>query len=224
MKECSIVNKLTKLILVTLLTLLIVSTASAATLKVPSQYKTIQKAVNAANDGDTIQVVNGKYQEVVTVKDKSLKIYGRTQGGKYKYYPQVQGINLRSGGVINGFAFTKSGVSLSKVGENTIRNNYFLKKGVNVVGETCSDNTIMNNQFFNCGISLSETYENIVKGNTINSADVGLGVYKGADATITGNTFSKCKVGYKGYYVPANLKKNNKFIKNKKDIVEDPNL
>lgn len=217
-------KKLTKLILVTLVTLLIASTASAATLKVPSQYKTIQKAVNAANDGDTIQVANGKYQEVVTVKGKYLNIYGRTQGGKYKYYPQVQGINLRSGGVINGFTFTKSGVSLSKVGENTIRNNYFLKKGVNVVGETCSYNTIMNNQFFNCGISLSETYENTIKGNTINSADVGLGVYKGADAMITGNTFSKCKVGYKGYYVPADLKKNNKFIKNKKNIVVDLNL
>lgn len=217
-------RKLTKLVLVTLLTLLIASTASAATLKVPSQYKTIQKAVNAANDGDTIQVANGKYLEVVTVKDKYLKIYGRTAGGKYKYYPQVQGINLQSGGVINGFVFTKSGVSLSEVGENTIRNNYFLKRGVNVVGETCSSNTIMNNQFFNCGISLSETYENIVKGNTINSADVGLGVYQGADATITGNTFSKCKVGYKGYYVPDDLKKNNKFIKNKKDIVEDQNL
>lgn len=56
------------------------STASAAsTLFVPTQYATIQAAVDAANDGDTIKVRPGTYVEQVSI-DKDLTVTGAGAG------------------------------------------------------------------------------------------------------------------------------------------------
>ena len=44
------------------------SVASADTLKVPQQFETIQAAVDAANDGDTIAVARGVYNENVVLE------------------------------------------------------------------------------------------------------------------------------------------------------------
>ena len=53
--------------------------ASAATLQVPSEYGTVEAAVTAAADGDTIVVASnydGSGQAVVVVSEKSLRIEG----------------------------------------------------------------------------------------------------------------------------------------------------
>lgn len=55
--------------------LLLVPTALAADLYVPSQYPTIQAAINAATDGDTIHVAAGTYNESVTIS-KSVRLLG----------------------------------------------------------------------------------------------------------------------------------------------------
>lgn len=47
---------------------------SAATRSVPSQYSTIQAAVNAAASGDIIQIAAGNYNEAVTVPSSKSKI------------------------------------------------------------------------------------------------------------------------------------------------------
>ncbi|MFM9096926.1 MAG: hypothetical protein ACKOQW_01340, partial [Phycisphaerales bacterium] len=49
------------------------ATASeAADLLVPSQYSSIQAAVNAAVNGDRVVLAPGTYNEQVTVSDKSI--------------------------------------------------------------------------------------------------------------------------------------------------------
>jgi parallel beta-helix repeat protein len=52
--------------------------AAAATRKVPQQYLTIQEAVDAAENGDTIKVTGGPYRENVVIGGKvGLKFIGR---------------------------------------------------------------------------------------------------------------------------------------------------
>jgi len=68
---------------VTVLALAIAIPALAATRSVPSQYSTIQAAVNAAASGDTISIANGTYNEQVTIPSSKSKLtlIGASQTG-----------------------------------------------------------------------------------------------------------------------------------------------
>ncbi len=61
----------------------IASSALAATRSVPSQYSTIQAAVNAAVSGDTISIADGIYNEQVTIPStkSNIRLIGATQTG-----------------------------------------------------------------------------------------------------------------------------------------------
>lgn len=50
--------------------------AAAAVLKVPQQYATIQAAVDAAQEGDTVRVAAGNYPERVRITDKAIALDG----------------------------------------------------------------------------------------------------------------------------------------------------
>ena len=50
--------------------------AEAAVLKVPQQYSTIQAAVNAAQEGDTVRVAAGTYAERVFILGKAITLAG----------------------------------------------------------------------------------------------------------------------------------------------------
>lgn len=205
--------------------MLLCSTATAATLTVPTQYKTIQKAVNSAHDGDTIYVKSGTYKELVTIKDKSLSFQGEKIGNTYKY-PKVYGFQagwtdtqLGSIDSINGFTITRDGVDLGECGSCTIRNNYFTNCGVCLLGQTVSNNIVMNNKFsgnYNYyGIIMRESYDNTITGNTFTKADNGIYFSWGSTCKkITGNTFSGCKIAFHCDYIPkcliGNTYKNNK--------------
>jgi pectinesterase len=66
-----------------LLSLALGCQAIAATRSVPSQYSTIQAAINAAAAGDTINIANGTYNEQITIPSSKTKlnIVGASQSG-----------------------------------------------------------------------------------------------------------------------------------------------
>ena len=219
-----------KIIILVLSLVLLASLASAATINVPSQYKTIQKAVNAAKSGDTIYVAAGTYKEKVLVNDKDLIFQGQKVGNTYKY-PTVYGFQFSGSadsktgsGDINGFKITKYGVSYDygMPGSNTIRNNYFYNCGIEFTGFPCSGNIVMNNKFSGnydyVGIDLYESQGNIIKGNTFYKSKIGLILGDSSTCTsCTKNTFSSCKIGVQCYGVPDSLI-GNIYKGNKKNI------
>ncbi len=75
--------KLPRLIAALAAVALFATALSAATRSVPSQYSTIQAAVNAAASGDTIAIANGTYNEAVTIPSgkNNLKLVGASQTG-----------------------------------------------------------------------------------------------------------------------------------------------
>ncbi len=222
MKTNNKLHQLTLSLLTLVLILIVVSSAaSAAALKVgpKEKYKTIQKAVNAAKNGDTIKVAYGTYKEDVKI-DKTLYIYGTK-------YPKVDGFNYWGGssGTINGFSIQKYGVSASYDGgyPTIIRNNYFYNCGVSFIGHLMDNAIIMNNQIIGGTIYLNDCTDQTITGNTISKSKVGLYLGDmGADPTVTKNTFKNCQYGV---YIwtdnnPGKLKKfsGNKYVNNKVNI------
>lgn len=205
-----------KLLATLLIFVFLVSTASAATLTVPTKYKTIQKAVDAAKEGDTIYVNAGTYKEIVTVNDKRLSFQGQKVGSTYKY-PKVYGFKVswaddQFGSIdsINGFAITKYGIEIKDCGATTIRNNYFYNCGIRLLGHTVCDNIVINNKFTGnydyTGVAMCESYDNSIIGNTFTKANDGIATSYGSTCkTITKNTFSGCKIGFHCDYVPTCL-------------------
>ncbi len=86
--------------------------ATPKTIKVPSQYATIQAAVNAANQGDTVEIAPGNYVENVSVIDKSKIILKGQIGDRINY------LNYALNTVIDGNAETP--LSLEKSGAAVI--------------------------------------------------------------------------------------------------------
>ncbi|HEY3363246.1 MAG TPA: NosD domain-containing protein [Methanosarcina sp.] len=197
------------------------STASAATLNVGStaKYKTIQSAVNAAKDGDTIKVAYGTYNENVKI-DKQLFILGTK-------YPKVDGFYYYGGsaGTINGFSIKKYGINAAYDGgyPTIIRNNYFYNCGISLIGLFMNDAIIMNNQIIGGTIFLNDNHGQTITGNTISKSKIGLYMGEmGANPTVSKNTFKNCNTAVYVYSDsnPGQLKtfSNNKYINNKVNI------
>ncbi len=208
---------------VVLLVLIVVSsTASASTLYVGSKekYKTIQSAVNASKDGDTIKVAYGTYKENVKL-DKGVSVLGTK-------YPKVDGFYFYGGGsTINGFSIQKDGISSTYAGGGIIRNNYFYNCGVHLAGGSSSESTIMNNQIKGGSITLYDTMaagKPTITGNTISNSDVGLYIGDMAGIpTVSKNTFKNCKIAVYFYgweQSPGRLNTftGNKYANNKVNI------
>jgi parallel beta-helix repeat protein len=227
--EAMVTNKkLHQLALISLAMILILSvisaSASAATLKVGphEKYKTIQKAINAAHDDDTIQVATGTYKENVKVTKSGLKIYGQKSGGSYTKYPKVYGFELKEGKagniVINGFYITKNGISIHYSGEkNIIQNNYFSNCGIEVVGTVSSGTLIKNNKITDGTIFFYDSLFNTVMGNTVTKSKIGIYIGDSSEVKVIKNNITYNQIGVLRVNNAGYLK-DNTYIGNKINI------
>jgi len=181
--------------------LLIVGSALADTLFVPGNYKTIQEAINAAANGDTIIVSPGTYKENIDFLGKSIFLLGEKG-------PSVTIIDGNQSGSVVTFSSGETGDAIIEGftltnGTGTPYGSLLSGGGIycDASSPTIRDNVILGNSALSNGmgggISCWES-EATIENNTIsdNTTYGGGGIYlKYSDATVTDNTITSNMAG-----------------------------
>ena len=194
--------------------------AYAQTLNVgPEQaYSTIQSAIDAAKNGDTILVGEGTYYENPLIKTNGISITG-----KNKEKTIIEGRNTSSGIRIDG-------VNNVIISGFTVRNSRGgAQEAAGVTIYDGKDNTVSNMNIFSnkVGISLyQQSNNNIISGNDIESNDRdGIFIYASNDNRIFNNNIKNNKIyGINAYSSKANLIYSNNMIENKDQAYDNSGL
>ncbi len=209
--------------------------AHGATLTVgggPDGYKSIQEAINSANEGDEIMVYPGTYYENVLI-DKRLHLIGLRNpvidaGGDYAKGPGVtiladgilmEGFTIRNSTNTAGDPLSGAGVLVksnsSIIRGNILENNY--RSGIKVLGGY--NNTILNNSVQSNfeGILVADSHHNKIESNRLDGNN-GAGIFltRSSDQNvITNNIISNNSQGV--LFVDAGLNEidKNDFFGNK---------
>ena len=150
-------------------------------------YKTIQDALDVANEGDTIYVFGGSYNEILTI-DKRVTIMGSIEEGNsiinydsdHKYTIQI----------------TADYVNFS--GFDIIDDEYHIISEINgaLIRVTSSNVIIQNNNLTDCsngyGIYLDSSDGHLIKDNTIDNVTTGIYSYYSSTNDFVGNRISNC--------------------------------
>jgi len=195
--------------------------AQAATILVPSGQPTIQAAINAANDGDTIEIANGTYNEEFFVPGSSLlsknnlTIQPAAGATVTIDCPNTRGASPATLGVLgvlysalggagqpdhHGVVIEGDGITLRNL---TIRN--LSTTGDGVVGEAATVTLLGDNcTIDNC----------VLEANPDNNAGRALYIFTGTYAaldSVTGNAFTNS--GYAAPMTAANLTLSNSILR-----------
>jgi parallel beta-helix repeat protein len=197
-------------LLVSLILLPAIATVKPAqasrTLTVPGSYSTIQQAIDAAEDGDTILVRKGTYNEQLVInkqvvlrgEDKTNTIIASANSGAIILVShdnvEVTGFTVRHDGVGRGYpswhwSSGKAAIHLLNV------------KGCNI-----NDNLIVSR---GCGIWLYSSNQNSIVKNTIQECDYGIVVQSSSQNTLTSNKVINCSFGLSFMSASGNVLKNN---------------
>jgi parallel beta-helix repeat protein len=164
--------------------------SAPATIIVPDDYPTIQEAINAANNGDTIFVRKGTYYENVIV-NKTVSLIGEDA-----YTTVVYGDGIR-----DIMKITASNVSFSGF---TVTENIFLDSQIFrcAINATSSYNNICHNIILNggvWGISLKRSNNNTISNNTIlpcpHNWRIGIRILNSSNNTISHNNITRNRDG-----------------------------
>jgi parallel beta-helix repeat protein len=188
---------------------------SGAILQVPNQYPTIQEAINAANNGDTIQVASGRYYEIINV-NKPVSIIGQsaettTVYGLVEGYDQssngspfyisadnvlVMNFTLKQGDEYCG-AIRASGVQHVAIKDMIITHGSY-SSGAAIVIDNCDGFTISSNTIIESGgiINIKNSNNGEISGNSL----ISLGSYTilmqdSSEVSLKNNTITNCDYG-----------------------------
>ncbi|MBN1879649.1 right-handed parallel beta-helix repeat-containing protein [bacterium] len=210
------------LYILTLLFLLLPPLASGATLHVPSQYATIQEAINAASTTDTVMIANGTY---TGTGNKNLEFYGKAitvqssngpdnciidcqSSGRGAYFHHnegrgtvLKGVTIRNGnmpgGTGNGGGIYIASNCSPTITECRITNCSAGNNGGAVFGDA------------SCNPSIYDTY---ISNN---------GALRGAGVSSAGGEFVACKVFYNSAASGANFSHGGGFYLTGSTVVTD---
>ena len=187
--------------------ILIVSTVlMAVTIHIPGDYPTIQAGIDASQNGDTILVAQGTYNEQIFFRGKEIVVKSENGPNNTIIDPNMVGCavnfieNEGPGAVIEGFTITNSyfGSTGWYSGVKCLANTY----------PTIRDNIISQNggwwAYFGGGIHADSSYPIIENNKIIDNASVyyGGGIYIiDCDTAIVRNNFISGNIVYSGYGV-----------------------
>jgi len=162
----------------------------------PSNFTTIQGAIDAASDDDTIFVYNGTYNENIVI-NKSLTILGENKtntiiDGKGKTdtitinseNTTIQGFTITNATSSDIIQIFRAGIRITR-SHNTIKNNIIKDNNAGVFTRRATNITIFENEFYNNAITLSpydieetnvpiskEYFIHTIENNTINGKKI----------------------------------------------------
>jgi parallel beta-helix repeat protein len=170
---------------------------------VPDNYPTIQQAVNAASEDDTIIVRDGTYHENVNV-NKSLTIHSENGSANCIVTASVNTnhvfnvtedyVNITGFTVENATDWPGAGIYLQSVEHCNISDNNATNNYIGISLHSSSSNTLTGNTANSntqVGIYLSSSSNsNTLTGNTASNNGWGIGLYSSSSNTLTDNTAS----------------------------------
>ena len=198
---------------------------------VPDDFPTISKATDSdlVKDGDTIYVRSGTYNEFVHFSDKVINVIGEN---KETTFINGEVLMRTSSARLSGFTITGEfyGVHLMYGNNgNVITDNIIKNSKWGIWMEFCDSNIITGNIITgnkNVGINLHSARYNTVTNNIISGNEMGIALQVANWNTIGGeadlkNVIKDNKLGINielSVYSRTDLKRNNEFDNNKKDI------
>ncbi len=168
--------------------------ARGATIYVPTDFPTIQEAIDAAIPGDTVYVYSGTYQEQVIV-NKTVNLVGEDKINTIIDGLQQPGdvVYLNASLVsVTGFTITKGegGVHVFAGQNNSISSNHFVDNGFGIILEGSLGNHITDNNVTSMmyGIFLTSSTSNHIEGNAVtNNGDNGIYLSTSSDNDLVDN-------------------------------------
>lgn len=177
-------------------------------LRVPTDYATIQAAINNATSGDTILIQKGMYYEDIVI-NKSVSLVGEDRDSSIIYGHTAQYVISITASNVNLEDLTiaknepnavASGIFIASVG-NIIQNNRIANNSGGLVIYSSGNNVISDNDISNNynGVNLYFSSNNVISGNNITNNIDGIDLYFSSNNVFSGNVVEDNDNGVSAY-------------------------
>jgi nitrous oxidase accessory protein len=202
--------------------------AAPTTIIVPDDYPTIQEAVNAAHQGDTVLVRSGTYRENVVV-NKSISLTGESPANtKVNGGSTAPALHITAGNtIVSGFTIQNGvyTVFVDRCSSNIIEKNVFQGGFDGIFFWHSDNNTVDKDEFsgtFDYGVLLGGyCSDSTVRDNIVEHTWYGIGLWDSSSNTVYNNTIENTGSGAApSGFEPAGIlvydhSKDNKIIGNR---------